>query len=180
MTTTAPLYEITNARLALDSVVAEAEGELTPQWETAFDQIDGDWNEKAERCALWIKERLAMAEMVKAEVDRLSARCKALVRDAEGLTTYLQQNMEAIGKEKVNGLLVTLALQKNPPKVEALTAMDESELRNIATFCPQYVRHTESWALDKKQILEDSKTGTLPEDIAKRVQITQTRSLRIK
>jgi hypothetical protein len=177
---TTALYEITNARLALDSVVNEAEGELTPQWEAAFDRIDGDWTEKAERCALWIREQLATAELVKAEEDRLAARRKALVRNAEGLTAYLQRNMEAIGKQKVNGLLVTLAIQKNPPRVEAVTPMDEPELRNIATFCPQYVNHVESWTLNKRAILDDAKAGTLPEDILRRVAIVQNTSLRIR
>ena len=43
----------------------------------------------------------------------------------------------------------------------------------------QLVRE-ESWSLDRKKILDDHKAGTLDADVAKRVAITQSRSVRIR
>lgn len=177
---TTALYELAGIREALDAVIAENEGELDAALEAALDAIDGAFEEKVERVALYIRERHALAKAIKEEEDRLAERRQALTNGAARLVAYLQVNMERVGKTKVNGLLVTVALQKNPMSVVPVTALDEPELRNIASFAPRYVRHEESWNLDKKAVLEDHKAGTLDPEIAKRVEIRQTQSLRIR
>lgn len=177
---TTHLYEIAGVREVLDGVIAENDGVLDASLEAALDAIDLAFEEKAERVALYIRERLALAAAIREEEERLAARRKALTGTAEHLTGYLQQNMERVGKTRINGLLATVSLQKNPPKVEALTPLDEAELRNIASFAPRYVKHEESWALDKRAILDDAKAGTLDPEVGKRVAITQSVSLRIR
>lgn len=178
--TNATLYQLAGVREALDKVIAENEGEIDAAMEAALDQVNGSFDDKVERVALYVKELHGLAKMMKEEEDRISERRQAVTKDASRLVAYLQTQMERVGKAKVNGLLCTVSLQKNPPSVVPVVTMDEPELRNIATFNPRYVRHDETWALDRKAILEDYKAGTLPEDIAKRVQITQSTSLRIR
>lgn len=173
------LYEIATIRERLDAAIAEAEGELTPDYEKALDEVDGSFEEKAERCGLFVKERLATAEAIKVEEDRLAARRKALVRDAEGVTGYLAAQMQRVGKEKVNGLLCTLSFRK-AQKVEEIVAPTTEDLRTVATFAPDLVRHKEIWEWDKEAVKRVAKAGPLPDDIAKRVRVVTTSSLQIK
>lgn len=181
MTGTA-LYELANIREALDAVIAENEGELDAALEKALDEITGAFDEKAERVALYIRERHALAKAIKEEEDRLAARKDALLKTAATLTKYLHTQMERVGRDKINGLLCTIAVQKNPPSVVELLACDEADLRNVAQMYEgKFIRRVpEQWSWDRKAIIEAAKAGPLPEDLAKRVSVVQGTSLRIR
>jgi hypothetical protein len=123
MTTVAStrLYELANMREVLDRLLEETEGELTPELEAQLDAVDGAANDKIERVGLFIREQLAHAEGIRIEETRLVARRKAHERVAEQLKHYLQQQMERLGKTKVDGLLCTVALQRNSaPTIECV------------------------------------------------------------
>lgn len=180
MTTTA-LYELANARDILDTWLEETGGELTPEIETLLNDLEGQAKDKVERVALYIVEQLSHAKAMKAEEERLAQRRKAREKAADSLKAYLQGQMERLGLKKVEGLLCTVAMQNNPPSVVPAVEIDEADLRNVYTFAPEYVtRVPESYSLNKRAILDAHKAGTLHEDVAKRVQIVQTASLRIR
>ena len=175
------LYEIADLRAIIDLALEESEGELTPEIEAALNAWDERFDDKAERVALYIAEQEGLAEMAKAERKRLDALCAAREKRAASLKRYLFEQMEKAGKVKVAGVLKQITIQNNPPKVEPLVDMDEAELRNVFMFAPQYVqRIPESYALNKRAILDAAKAGTLDEDMKRRVAVVQTKGLRIR
>lgn len=127
------LYELANARDILDEFLAESEGEVTPALEALLEELDGKAEDKIERVGLYIREQLATANAIDEEAKRLAARSAARKRAAEGLKAYLKRQMERLDKTKVDGLLCTVAIQKNSqPSVtsscepNALYAIDEA------------------------------------------------------
>jgi hypothetical protein len=176
MTATVALYELVAMRDVLDEFLAETEGEVTPELEQLLVELQGQTEEKVERVALYIREQLATADAVKAEEQRLAARRKSLERAAEGLKGYLARQLELLGRDKIAGTLVTLALQKNPPSLRGEVTPDTlAVLRELA---PELVRVVpETVSLDRKAILDAWKTtGELPDGLT----VEQGRSLRIR
>lgn len=178
MTTT--LFELASLRQVIDDALDASEGELSPELEQQLDAWGEAFDEKAERVALYVVEQEHLAGAARAEAKALQDRAQARQRRADSLKTYLHHCMERTGRMKVNGVLKTISLQRNPASVQCLTPMDENELRNIMTFAPKYVRHKDTWELAKSAIIEDAKAGTLDEDIARRVTVVHSLSLRIK
>lgn len=176
----ATLYELADLKQIIDRALEVSEGELTDDIASALDAWEEAFPAKVQNIALYIKDLEGDAAKVKAEEERLAAKRASYLNRAKWLTSYVQTQMERTGLDSAGGPLARMVLQNNPPRVEPVTVLDEPELRNIASFAPQFVRHEESWALDKKSILEAHKSGTLPEDLARRVKITQSRSVRIR
>lgn len=174
------LYEIANARDILDNWLAESEGELTPELETLLAELDGKADDKIEKVALYIRERLAHAAAVKEEVARLAAIQKREERAADSLKRYLHDQMIRMGKDKVNGLLCVVALQKNPPSVVGEVPVETLGLwrETLTDGFGRFVRFVPAtYALDRKAILDAHKAGdAIPADLT----ITQSLSLRIR
>ena len=160
MATTMKLYEIAAARDILDAWLAESEGELTPELEQMLNDLDGQADEKIERVGLYIRERQAEARAVREERDRLDALMRRDERAVESLKGYVKAHMEALGKTKVNGLLATVAIQKNSmPSVT--TTMDASALYELDDVSRAFVKREEkvTYTLDRDAILAAWKTG---------------------
>lgn len=157
------LYEIGNARLILDRVLEENDGELTPELETELDELDEAFTEKAERVALFIREQLSRAKGVREERDRLDAIVKRGERAAENLKDYLKRQMERLEKKKIDGVLVTIAIQNNPPSVK--TPLNSDELQKHYDKVSDYVVEVPAtYRIDRDKVLAASKMGaTLPE-----------------
>jgi chromosome segregation ATPase len=129
MTATVTLYERTEALRLVDEWIAEHEEEILaaggdldalPELRALLDQAEGDFKDKVERVALKVRELTATADAVKAEADRLKNRVNALDNAAASLKEYLKRNMEAVGVQKVNGLLATVAVQSVAAECEML------------------------------------------------------------
>lgn len=171
------LYEATDALRIGDEWLEEAGGELTPELEALLDSAEGTFSDKVERVALKVRAFEAEAKAIKEERDRLQARVMARENAAKSLKAYLQRCMEAAGKDKVNGLLVTVAVQQNPPSVQVGPMVDELELYEAG--CPYVERVPERFVLDKRTLLEDYKAmgeRVLPSGIT----VTRSTSLRIR
>ncbi len=153
------LYQIAEARTILDDWLAESEGEVTPALEALLAEIDGKADEKIERVALFIRERKAHAAAVKEERDRLDAIVKRETLAAENLLAYLDRQMTALGKDRVNGVLATVAFQKNSvPSVSHV-----GEAKDLPTG---FHRCIVTWVVDREAVLEKWKAGeALPETI---------------
>lgn len=170
------LYEATAALRITDEWLDEAGGELTPELEALLGQAEGDFAEKIERVALKVRELEAEAEAIKAEEARLAARRKARETGAKSLKAYAQRCLEDAGKEKVNGLIVTVALQQNPPSVAVSPEVDERELYEAG--CPYVERVPERFVLDKRAVLDAYKQN--PAALPNGVTVTRSTSLRIR
>lgn len=94
------LYDIANAyESALRSIDIDENGEVHNI--EVLEKIDGDFDEKVENIALYIKDTKAMAVAIKEEEDSLSARRKAFENKANYLSRYVAESMTSIGKDKV-------------------------------------------------------------------------------
>lgn len=170
------LYEIAEARLLLDRRLYESEGELTPELEAELDQLDCAFDDKVQRVALYIREQLASADAVKAEEDRLQRKRHAHVKTADSLRSYLQRQMTAVGKDKVAGTLVTVALVQNPPSVSG--ELNETQLFYLSESHPELVKTIpQTQVLDRKAVLAHVRAG---HDAPSGLAITREPSLRIR
>lgn len=131
-----------------------------------LDSIEEAFDDKVENIAKSIKEIEGQADMVKAEKDRLTKREKTMRNNAKSMKIYMQEQMEAIGKRKVQGELLTVTIQKNAPSVKI-----ESE-----QYIPKRFYVPQPSKLDKTQLKDELKNGL---EIAG-VELVQTESVRIK
>lgn len=175
------LYGLADAREQIDAALEASAGELTPDLDAALTKWEWDFEKKAEAVALYVCEQLATAKVIKAEEERLSLRRKALENRAASLKDYLEAQMLRVGTRKIEGPYATVAIQDNPPSVHQLIDLDEADFRRLMDTAPELVTHTpESFALNKRAILDGHKAGTLPTTLTPRIQIIRTQSLRIR
>lgn len=180
MTVRESLYDLSAIGEWLDRLLDENGGELPPDVEPIFDAFHEKFSEKVENTALLVRQLKSEAEGIKVEADRLASRIAAKLHKAAALEALLLTVMQRTKTEKVNGVLATVAVRLNNPKVEPVVDLDDHALRNLAMSAPDFVRHEESWALDKKAVLESHKANTLPDDLAKMVKVTRTQRIEIK
>jgi hypothetical protein len=108
---------------------------------------------KVERVALYIREQLATAAAIEEERDRLASRANQKQKAAEGLKRYLKSQLERLGLTKVEGLLATVAIQKNSaPAIR--TVLQPEELFAIPEAQP-FIKRAEvvTYAMDREAIL---------------------------
>lgn len=131
-----------------------------------LDSIEEAFDDKAENIAKSIKEIEGQADMIKAEKDRLAKREQAMRNNAKSMKVYLQEQMDVIGKRKVQGELLTVAIQKNAPSVKI-----ESE-----QYIPKGFFEPQPPKLNKTELKNELKNGL--EILG--VELIQTESLRIR
>lgn len=131
-----------------------------------LDSIEEAFDDKVENIAKSIKEIEGQADMIKAEKDRLAKREQAMRNNAKSMKSYLQEQMDLVGKKKIQGELLTVAVQKNAPSVKI-----ESE-----QYIPEGFYVPQPSKLDKTQLKNELKNGL---EIAG-VELVQTESVRIK
>lgn len=157
------MYELT---LAYEKVLEMAEelddGALRDTLDSITDAID----DKAENIAKVIKQLEADADIFRQEEVRLAKRRRTVDNNVRNLKRYLQESLEQVGTNRVNGKLFTVSIQNNPPSVDIL---DESKIE-LDYFDEQPPK------LDKKAVLESLKNGIEMEG----ARIKQTRSVRIR
>lgn len=73
--------------------------------------------DKADNIACLIKNLTAEAEAIKAEEDRLAARKKRKLKEAERLTNYLSDTLQKSGHTKIETARNNISFRKSPPKV---------------------------------------------------------------
>ncbi len=170
------LADAVEALVISESWLEEAGGELTPEIEAILEQAEGDLKDKVERVALKVRQLEGMAKAIEDEADRLYARAKARANGAKSLKAYLERCLEAAGLTRVDGLLVTVAMQKNAPAVQVPPDADLAELR--AAGFPYLRVIPEKLEVDKKALLDAAKANAaaLPTGWA----ITQGQSVRIR
>lgn len=155
------LYEATDALEIVREWLCESEGELTPEIEALLNDAALDFDLKAERVALMVREFITEGEAIAAEAERLAARAKAREKGAERLKAYLHREMTAAERPVVKRPLVTIRVQASAPSVRG--ELPEEKLRNLAQIAPSLVRHVpEKFNLDARALLAAEKNGEQP------------------
>ena len=131
----------------------------------ALSELDEEWETKAENLAKLIKSFDVDVKGLKEEEQRLASRRKSLENRIAGLKTYIEDNMKAVGKDKIKGKVFTLAIQNNPPSVEIV---DDCMIPEKYFVVKKEIA--------KKEILNDLKQGIEVPG----AQMNQTASLRIR
>jgi hypothetical protein len=88
-----------------------------------FEAIEGDFEQKVISVAAYAKQLDAEADAIKAAMERMEKRRKALENRSGYLKDYTKICMEQIGKTKIKHPWFNLSIQKNPP---SLTVYDEA------------------------------------------------------
>lgn len=198
MTATAlHLYEATDAIEIVrdwifehDEELRANEGVLPDELAELLAKVEGDFNQKAERVALFIRELVATGKAIKEEEERLRARRKSMENSVDGLKRYLEINMLAAEKMRIEGKLVTLRIQKNPPSCCVEREIPESELatwhaldeRLVLYTPPQAARYSlnPSGVIAASKLLDDKGKVTGYESPIDGVVVAQGASLRIQ
>lgn len=115
------LYEITDKYKELfnefDNSDIEDEGVLQAYFDT-LEAIEGEFEEKAENIAIFIKSLTAEAEAIKNEKQKLETRMKAKENKAKWLKSYLLNAMNAIGSKKIESARVKITTRLNAESVK--------------------------------------------------------------
>ncbi|MBO5990943.1 MAG: siphovirus Gp157 family protein [Lentisphaeria bacterium] len=82
-----------------------------------LEALDGEFEEKADATACYIKNRLGFADMIENEGHNLIERAKKIRGSAEKLKSYLLNHMLAVGKTRVETPRNMISVRKNPDKV---------------------------------------------------------------
>lgn len=158
-----------------DAEMRENEGALPDELAELLSHVEGSFNEKAERVALFIREMLATGKAIKEEEERLRDRRKSFENASDRLKRYLEANMLQAEKMRIDGKLVTLRIQLNNPSV--CCELDEEQIAALYQIMPLMVKRIpESFVLDKKAVLELHKLG---EPLPAGIEIERGASLRI-
>lgn len=156
------LFELTSNYQRVLEVAEQLDSETLKD---TLDSINEAIDVKVENTAYVIKTLEANVSVIDVEIKRLQSMKSAQSNNVKNLKLYIQQAMEQTGLDKVEGKLIKVAIQNNPPSVNIL---DESKLAGYLVEQPA--------KLDKKSILKALKGG-IPMQGA---ELQQTRSIRIK
>lgn len=108
------LYELAeqyNALLEMDDLPDDALADT-------LEAIGGEFEDKADGIACMIKEAKAASAAIKAEIDALDARRKAKDSLARRLSDYLLQQMQAVGRQKIETARNCVTVAKKAPSLK--------------------------------------------------------------
>lgn len=131
-----------------------------------LDSINEAIDVKVENTAYVIKTLEANVDAYASEIKRMQAAKSAMENNIKNLKLYIQESMEKVGLDKVEGKLIKVAIQNNKQSVNVL---DEKKIP-LDYFTEQEPK------LDKATLLESLKDGKEIEG----AEIKQTRSIRIR
>lgn len=159
------LYDLTEQYNRVSELLESADNREALK--DTLDSLEDAFDSKVESIVKLMKSKDAEHDVIKAEATRLSERAARIAKESEWLKQYIEGQMIASNREKVNSSLFNITLAKNPPAVNVL---NESEV-------PQdYFTTKTVTSLDKRTILERLQGGeTIPG-----VEMIQRKSLRIK
>lgn len=86
-------------------------------WFDTLEGIEGEFDEKAENIAVYVKSMLAMAKTLKAEEDNLKARRKRCEKSAERMKAYLLNSMQELGRNKIEMPKAVISTRNNAPSL---------------------------------------------------------------
>ena len=105
------LYEIAEIYTNLEEIEEDVDVS------SALANVDEALEDKLESIAKVIKNLDAMADAYEDEERRLKAKKQAAKNRIDGLKKYVKNNLEVIGKDKVEAGIFKWSLQNSPPKL---------------------------------------------------------------
>ena len=161
----ATLYELTDEWMQLLDMAEDPDIDEQALQDT-LEGLGGEIEDKADNYAKVIAELNGKEELLKGEIDRLSARKKSIENTITRMKATLQYAMETTGKEKFKTELFSFNIQNNPAKV----VIEEGKKIPKTYLVPQEP------LVNKQLIKDDLKNGkTLTF-----AHLEQTRGLRIR
>lgn len=130
-----------------------------------LDSINEAIDVKVENTAYVIKTLEANVAAIVLEEKRLAAMKSAQMNNIKNLKLYIQESMEKVGLDKVQGKTIKVAIQNNPQSVRIEN--EEALKEYLVEQAPK---------LDKKALLNDLKNGVEVHG----AELQQTRSIRIR
>jgi len=162
------LYQISDEYRALMSQIEGAEGEISDEQKLLLDSLTEQGEQKIESIAMLIRELESEADALETESTRMANKCKAVESRAAWLKDYVKAEMRSLGTTGVDGKLLKIRVQNNPPSVNVV---------NEDVLPAAYVKVKEVRSIDRRAILDDYKaSGECPSGC----EITVGTSLRIR
>ena len=156
------LYELTSSYEQLLEMAEQLDEETLRD---TLESINEAIEEKVENTAYVIKSLEANVKIIDEEVKRLQAMKSTQQRNIKSLKEYIQESMEKVGLGKIEGSLIKVSIQNNPPSVRL---DDDFKIgKYLVSVEPKF---------DRKAILSDLKQGL---DVPG-AEIVQGRSIRIR
>lgn len=118
----------------IEDVDAYKEKMLTA-WFDTLEGIEGEFDEKAESIAVYIKQLKAEANILKFEKSAIAKRQSQKERQVKSLETYLFNSMKAIGRNKVDMPKAVVAIRNNAPSLvvdDEISFVEWAEEHNLA------------------------------------------------
>lgn len=144
-----------------DDEMRANEGVLPDELAELLAKVEGDFAAKAKRVGHFIRDLNREIKNCKEEEDRLRDRRKSRENAAERLKRYLEINMLATEKMRIEDALITLRIQKNPPSCTVEREPTQEELSYLSLMAPEAVLYTPpsaaSWSLIPSGLIAASK-----------------------
>lgn len=164
----ANIYEITQDYLTIMRMMEDPE--LDPQTlADTLEAVEGELEVKAENYAKIMRNLEGDIVAIKAEIDRLSAKKRAIENNIKFMKETLQEAMIITGKTKIKTDLFDFNIQRNVPSV----VIDTDDVFKIPD---EYLKYKEP-EVDKAAIKEAIKKGA---DLTGIAHLEQGSSLRIR
>ena len=125
-------------------------------WFDTLTGIEDEFDEKAESIAIYYKQLLAEAKMLKAEKAAIAKRQSQKEKQAESLKTYLFKSMQALGRQKIDMPRAVMSLKKNAPslviddEISFVEWAEEHNLDRLLKYSMPEVKKNDVKALCKK------------------------------
>jgi predicted nuclease with TOPRIM domain len=133
-----------------------------------LDGLEDAFDSKVESIVKLIRSKAAERDAIDEERQRLANRAEKLNKEVDWLQSYIQREMERLGKEKVKSALFNITIANCPPAVNILS---ESNIPDKF-----YILQPAKFNLDKRTLLEALKSG----EVVQGAEIIQRKRLSIK
>lgn len=139
----------------IEDVEAYKEKMLTA-WFDTLEGIEGEFDEKAESIAVYIKQLKAEANILKFEKSAIAKRQSQKEREVEKLVAYLLNAMKAIGRSKVDMPHAVVSIRNNAPslivddEISFIEWAEEHNLAHLLKYSMPEVKKNDVKALCKK------------------------------
>jgi hypothetical protein len=143
------LYDLTEQYNDLLDLLEASEDREALQ--AMLDGLGDAFDSKVESIVKLIRSKAAERDAIDEEAERLRKRAGKIDREVEWLQSYIQREMERLGKEKVKSSLFNISMANCPPAVNILNELDIPD--------EYLVTKPAVTSLDKRLILEMLKNG---------------------
>ncbi len=163
------LYEISERYRNIAALMDDMSEDYATELTSALDEIQVEFEDKAQNIAALIKNIESDVDGYKAEEQRMANRRRAIERRVSALKNYLLINMQSCGISKVAGI-IPVAVRNNPPSVDITDI--EALRENIEFWKPRKWDESE---IDKTAVKEALKAG----GIVPGAELIQKQSVRV-